>query len=332
MNQPLESIAPQTAVDHYLRHREDDASDRTIQAHRYRLKLFVRWCDLTDLTDLNDLTGRRLYEYRIWRKEDGQLKPISLRTQLSTLRAFVRFCETIGAVHPDTYEEILLPPLEPSDEVREELLDPDRAAEIRAYLERFDYASRRHIIFELFWATSIRMGTLHSLDVDDFDPDAQTLSIRHRPDQGTALKNRERAERLLSLPERSCASLTDWIEHRRPDVHDEYDRRPLVATRHGRASQANIRHLMYHITRPCYYAQHCACDQTYSYDYASKCTHSRSPHCLRKGSLTNLLKRDVPKEVVSDRADVSVSILDKHYNKMSEEEKMEQRRQYLDHI
>jgi hypothetical protein len=53
---------------------------------------------------------------------------------------------------------------------------------------------------------------------------------------------------------------------------------------------------------------------------------------LRKGSLTNLLKRDVPKEVVSDRADVSVSILDKHYNKMSEEEKMEQRRQYLDHI
>ena len=103
MNRQLESIAPQTAVDHYLRHREDDASDQTIQAHSYRLKQFVRWCDLTDL---NDLTGRRVYEYRLWRKEDGQLKPVLLRIQLSTLRALVRFCETIGAVHPDTHEEI----------------------------------------------------------------------------------------------------------------------------------------------------------------------------------------------------------------------------------
>jgi integrase len=281
---------------------------------------------------MNDLTGRRLYEYRSWRKEDGQLKPVSLRTQLSTLRAFVRFCETIGAVHPDTHEEILLPPLDPSDEVREELLEPDRAAEIRSYLERFEYASRKHIIFELFWASFIRMGTLHSLDVDDFNPEARTPLIQHRPDEGTALKNRERAERLLSLPERSCAALTDWIEYTRPDVHDEYDRRPLVATQYGRANQNSIRSLMYNITRPCYYSGHCPCEQKYSYDHASQCPHSRSPHCLRKGSLTHLLKRDVPKEVVSDRADVSVSILDKHYNKMSEEEKMEQRRQYLDSI
>jgi hypothetical protein len=42
-----------------------------------------------------------------------------------------------------------------------------------------------------------------------------------------------------------------------------------------------------------------------------------------------LLKEDVPKEVVSDRANVGRDVLDKHYNQMTAEEKMEQRREYL---
>jgi site-specific recombinase XerD len=112
MTQDLEPIAPQKAVDLYLAQREDDASERTVQAHRYRLKHFVRWCEQEDLTNLNDLTGRRLYEYRLWRKDDGDLNPVSLRTQLSTLRAFVRFCESIDAVESGTHEEILLPILD----------------------------------------------------------------------------------------------------------------------------------------------------------------------------------------------------------------------------
>ena len=110
---------------------------------------------------------------------------------------------------------------------------------------------------------------------------------------------------------------------------DDDGRNPLITTEQGRVSQSNIRALVYHITRPCYYGESCCCDEQYPYSYASKCKKSRSPHCLRKGSLTHLLKNDVPKQVVSDRADVSPDVLDKHYNKMTEEEKMEQRREYL---
>jgi len=330
MTQDLEPIAPQKAVDLYLAQREDDASERTVQAHRYRLKHFVRWCGQEDLTNLNNLTGRRLYEYRLWRKDDGDLNPVSLRTQLSTLRAFVRFCESIDAVESDTHEEILLPTLDANDDVKDEMLDGERAEKIREYLERFEYASRKHVLFEIFWSTSIRMGTLHSLDLEDFRSDEQALAIRHRPDEGTSLKNGERAERIIALPERTWEVVSDWITHTRPDVTDDNGREPLITTEQGRVSQSNIRALVYHITRPCYYGKSCCCDEQYPYSYASKCEQSRSPHCLRKGSLTHLLKNDVPKQVVSDRADVSPDVLDKHYNKMTEEEKMEQRREYLD--
>jgi hypothetical protein len=48
--------------------------------------------------------------------------------------------------------------------------------------------------------------------------------------------------------------------------------------------------------------------------------------------LTYLLRNDVPKAVVSDRGDVSSDVLDDHYNQMTEEEKMEQRRRYLDGV
>jgi site-specific recombinase XerD len=290
----------------------------------------VRWCGQEGLTDLNHITGRRLYEYRLWRKDDGELKPVSLRTQLSTLRAFIRFCESIDAVKTGIHEEILLPTLDASEEVRDEMLDGDRAEEIRDYLERFEYASRKHVLFEVFWATSIRMGTLHSLDLEDFRSDEQALAIRHRPEGGTSLKNGKRAERMIALPGRTCKILSDWKSHNRHKTTDDNGRDPLVTTEYGRISQSNIRALLYHITRPCYYGDSCHCDARYPYSSASKCGASRSPHCLRKGSLTHLLKRDVPKQVVADRADVSPDVLDKHYNKMTEDEKMEQRRAHLD--
>jgi hypothetical protein len=40
----------------------------------------------------------------------------------------------------------------------------------------------------------------------------------------------------------------------------------------------------------------------------------------------------LPRAVVSDRANVSEEVLDKHYDQRSEKEKMEQRREYLDDL
>lgn len=332
MTRELEPIEPEKAVDLYLAQKEEDASERTVQAHRYRLNKFLEWCGLENVTNLNALTGRSLYEYRLWRKDDGDLNTVSLRTQLSTLRAFMRFCESINAVESDLHDEILLPTLDRNEDARDEMLDPERAEEIRTHLNQFEYASRKHLLFEVFWTTSARLGAVQSLDVEDFDADNQSLAFKHRPSAGTSLKNRDSGERIVALSEETTQVIEDYINHARPDVEDEHGRRPLIATENGRMSQSNIRALTYSMTRPCQYGGDCRCSNQHNYSYASRCDWSRSPHTLRRGSLTHLLKNDVPKQVVSDRADVSPDVLDKHYDQMTQKEKMEQRRDYLDNI
>ncbi len=56
------------------------------------------------------------------------------------------------------------------------------------------------------------------------------------------------------------------------------------------------------------------------------------PHAIRRGSITHWLREDVPTPAVSDRADVSADVIDQHYDERTDQEKMEQRRQYLDNI
>lgn len=332
MTRELEPIEPKNAVDLYLAQKQEDASERTVQAHRYRLNKFLEWCDLEGITNLNELSGRSLYEYRLWRKDDGNLNTVSLRTQLCTLRTFMRFCESIDAVDPELHEEILLPTLDTNEDARSEMLDPERAQEIREHLQQFEYASHNHLIFEVFWSTSARLGAVQSLDVDDVDVESQSLAFRHRPTDGTTLKNRDSGERIIALSDETTQVISDYIDHTRPHVVDDHGRRPLVATDNGRMSQSNIRALTYSMTRPCQYGGDCRCVEKHNYSYASRCECSRSPHTLRRGSLTNLLRNDVPKQVVGDRADVSTEVLDKHYDQMTQEEKMEQRRDYLNNI
>jgi len=93
----LEPIDPETAVELYLAEREAEAAESTIRSHRARLNQFVRWCGEREIDNLNDLTGRKIHEYRLWRRNDGDLKKTTLKTQMDTLRVFVRFLGTSTA-------------------------------------------------------------------------------------------------------------------------------------------------------------------------------------------------------------------------------------------
>jgi len=108
-----------------------------------------------------------------------------------------------------------MPVLKRHDEQANGILDGDDANEMLSYLRRFKYASRPHIILEIFCQTGMRLGALRSLDVDDSDGENKSLLLEHRPGMDTPLKNGEEGERLVALTAETCRVIDDWMDYNR---------------------------------------------------------------------------------------------------------------------
>jgi integrase len=332
----LEPIDPETAVEMYLADRKHDLAQTSIKSAKYRLRHFIRWCDKENLTNLNELTGRRLHEYRLWRRDDGDINKVTEKTQMDTLRVFVRWLESIDAVEPDLSTKVRSPDVTPTENARDVMLEGERAAEILEYMGRYEYCSGRHVALSLMWHTMMRVGGVHALDLEDYDPEEQYLEVLHRPETDTPIKNKGDGERLVALSNDICELLDDWITDQRPQVTDDHGRKPLLTTGHGRTTKSTLRAYIYEITRPCMYGKECphdrdpsSCEATDKHG-ASKCPSSVSPHAIRRGGITHNLNNDMPDTVVSDRANVSPKVIEQHYDRRTKREKMEQRRDYVD--
>ena len=288
----LEPIDPETAVELYLADREAEVAKATLYSHSSRLGHFVRWCDEEDIDNLNDLSGRTLHEYRLWRRREGDLAPTTEKTQMDTIRVFVKWLESIDAVVDDLHTKVRSPVLRDGQNVRDVMLESDRAEEILEYLSKYEYASRPHVVLTLMWHTMMRTGAVHSLDVDDYDPDGRYIAVVHRPETGTTIKNVVDGERLIALSSDVCQLLDNWIANRRPDVDDEFGRRPLVSTSKGRAHRSTLRGDCYRHTRPCVSTGECPHDRdpgdcdAMVYTAAFDCPASVSPHALGRGGIT----------------------------------------------
>jgi len=113
-------------------------------------------------------------------------------------------------------------------------------------------------------------------------------------------------------------------QRRRPHEGERED-----AERHAtRVRQITIREA-YVSTGACPYDRDPESCEAMEYTAAFGCLSSESPHALRRGGITHHLNSDVPKDVVSDRANVRAGVLDEHYDRQSQREEMEQRRGYL---
>jgi integrase len=287
---------------------------------------------------MNDLTGRDLHLYRLWRRDDGDLATATEKTQMDTLRVFIRFCEQIDAVRTDLSEAVVSPTLS-DDDARTEMVPVDTAQEILDYLAKYDYATLEHAYATLLWTCGFRVGACRALDVDDVDLDNGNIHLNHRPNTGTRIKGAKDGERFVAIDDDATRVLNDYISENRREVEDEHGREPLLTTVHGRPHIETLRKKSYGITRPCTFGKTCPhdrdpdeCDAAESQSKAYGCPSSKSPHPWRRGAITHWLSQDVPADIVSDRFSVGREVLDKHYDERSEFGKMEQRRNYLDDI
>lgn len=325
----LEPIEPRTARELFLDYKANNCADSTVYNLRYRLKPFVEWCEENDVDNLNDISGRDVQTYRLWRKETSDINKVTMRMHMSSLRVFLKWAASIEAVDENLYDKILVPRVSPEEKQRDEKLDAERAEKILEYLSKFEYASKEHVLIALLWETGIRIGSANSLDVKDVDFEKGRLRLAHRPEEGTRLKNGQGGERLIAISSDLAKALADYIDEKRIPIEDEHGRQPLLTTRQARMSRATMRRIVYRVTAPCFFDEPCAdCATTKD----ERCGDAVSPHAIRRGSITHYLSEDVPIDVVSDRMNVGRKTLEKHYDRRSEEVKVEQRREHIESI
>jgi len=331
----LEPIPPQDALDAYLEANPADNLPSTMRTHNSRLGHFVRWCTtVAEQDNLNDLSGADLKAFKDHQREKGYA-PRTLESQLETLGVFLRFCRTQNYVVAEL--PYLVPDIDvrAADTVRDRVVERDRAMKIVDHLATFQYASRAHIVWLLLAEKGLRLCTLIALDLDDYaspaGDDGGYLDLRHRPDTGTRLKNEARSERELALAPATCATLDDYIEYNRVETTDAYGRAPLLATANGRIAAPTIRTYINKWTAPCNLDKACPHgrdpDECIAAQHVGNmdCPSKRSPHDVRRGYITHLRRRGVPKEIISEEVDASVAVIDKHYDKTTKAEQRKMR-------
>lgn len=330
------ATTPAEAVEWYLQDRADEVSDSTHRAHRHRLTRFVEFCEIEGIDAMSQLSGRHFSQYKIWRKEESDINNVTLNTQLSTLRVFIKWTGRVELVPKDMFEYITPPSMAPEEDVSTSILEDDRAADILRHHEKFNYATRNHAMLKLMWHSGARTGALRAIDLEDLNSDNMTISIKHRPTMDTPLKNAGSGERIITVNGETWDVLQDYINAHRIEKTDDYERRPLFTTHYGRISVQAIRRNIYAVTQPCDYGQPCphdrdpeSCEWHQDSHQNSKCPSSRSPHAVRKGVITWARLNDIPVEAISGRMDVSARVLKKHYDRRTKRQQAESRREYF---
>lgn len=333
-------LSPREACERWLAKIRASRADSTVSSYHYRLKHFVEWCENEGIESVNRLNGWDLEEFEAERRAQG-LDITSLNNELGTLKNLLEYCARIEVVDESLPGKVVPPEVPPEADVDDTRLAEEDALQLLEYYENNPEAhhSRSHALLALGWlAGPPRLGAIRGLDLDDYHADEEYVEYKDRPDEGTPLKNDTRGERAVSLPDRAVKVIEGYIEKNRFDVRDDYGREPLITSQGGRASKNAVRVWMYLATLPCLHSE-CphgnerdSCEFT-EYSKASQCASSRSPHQVRTGAITWMRNRGVPVDVVAARANASVSVIEKHYDKPDYIEEMEKRRRpFLDKL
>lgn len=331
-----EEMSPREAVQRFIRKRKTDSTDRTLHSYRARLKLFADWCAEQGIESIGDLTPWHIDEFDLARRESG-LAPATIKSHLTTLRVFLKYCADIGAVDEELPDAVDVPSLDKTEEASDERLAEDDAMEALSFFRQSPgyFGVPMHAFLEAAWHTGARIGGLRGLDIGDYDAERQTLHFRHRPSTNTPLKNKEAGERLVGVSDDVCQALDTYIVRERSDKRDENGREPLFCGRQGRLSFSSLRAWSYQATQPCLWTE-CphsrrrpTCEYTHR-NHASKCPSSRAPHRIRTGSITWQLNRGLDIEVVAKRVNASPDTIRKFYDAATGEEEFEERRRAVE--
>lgn len=335
--EPSDVTPPQKARRDFLKHKQNTQKASTARAYKYPTKDFIQYCTQHGVTTTGDITKRHISRWKDQRRDE--VKAVTVHNNTKHLRVFIKWMAHRELVEWGLQDKIEIPPVPEDEDVSQQVLRQGHAESVLDYLDTYHYGSTYHALFYTMWHTGCRISGATSLDLTDFQPSAHDdniLQFRNRKSEGTPLKNSNTSERDVTISDGLAEVLNDYISSPREDKTDEYDREPLFTVPSGRLYRQRAYKNIVAITRPCVPTGTCpierdveGCEAAQDKEKAPSCPESVANHAIRKGSITHHINEGWPKEALSERVDVSVDVLEKHYDFRTNEKQRQNRRQYL---
>lgn len=323
----------------YLDSRRGSVKASTLRCYEAITSDFVDYMEKNGIEGTQDLDGYLVHRWILKRKEEDDVAPVTLQNNVRHIRVFLKWCESCELVSDGLYDKVEVPKIHDDQQRSDETVSPTKIESILNHLDLYEYATRVHAATKLLWHTGCRISGAVALDLRDYHPEESYVAFRNRRETGTALKNGDGGERNVTVSSDVIEVLNDYVQGRREDVTDEYDREPLFTTPHGRMSRQRMYRDFVGISRPCVYDNYCPhgrevdeCTAAQQKRKAYECPSSDPLHPIRRGSITYHLNNGWSKREVSDRCDVSEQVLSKHYDSRTYEDMRSGRSQYVNNL
>ncbi|WP_435185414.1 tyrosine-type recombinase/integrase [Halobellus sp. EA9] len=334
---PSEVTPLQKARRDFLQYKQQTQKASTARAYKYPTKDFIEYCENVGVSVTGDISKRNITKWIDQRREE--VKPVTVHNNAKHLRVFIKWMAHRELVEWGLHEKMEIPDVPEDEDVNQQVLREGHAESVLQYLDTYHYASIYHALFYTMWHTGCRISGAIALDLNDFEPsphDDSILKFRNRPSEGTPLKNKNKSERDVTISDGLANVLSDYVNSPRESREDDYGREPLFTVPSGRLYRQRAYKNIVALTRPCVSGGKCplnreieSCEAAQDKEQAPSCPDSVSLHPVRKGSITNHINEGWPKEPLSERVDVSVEVLEKHYDFRTNERKRQNRREFL---
>ena len=326
------------AVDLYIRRKRADWNGETERTYRRDLGLFEEYAEEEHIDTLDDLSRWAVGGFTDYLL-DQDFARVTVASRQKTAKTWLKYLEGQGLLPLGYHLAIETLKLTDDEETSDAQLAPEDARTLLSFYRGSAEwrGTRRHAVFELIWHVGCRTKGVIALDLDDYEPESGDLKFRNRPETGTRLKRGKLHERNVTLSETPQEILDLYIARERSDIRDEHGRKPLFPTRQGRPVRGTIRGWMYQATQPCM-AVECPhgkrrpnCEFV-PRDSASRCPSTRSPHPIRRGSITWQRNLGFDAETVASRAAATPEVIRRYYDDPDYDDELARRRKETQRI
>ena len=330
------SIKSEASLSNYYKRylkRRRNRSPSTIAQYKRTIPDFLDFAANQNAVRISDLSTDLIDAY-VDNLFDTYEADATIITYTKNVRAWLKWLSKRDLCTDSLYKLLNKDDLDLSPAARDEALPNPEAKHIITQLRRKRYGTAQHALIELLYNAGPRIGELHALDVTDFRPAENDILLRHRPETGTRLKNGSQnagtpgdGERDIILKSTVIDALQQYIDTERVAVTDDYDREPLFSTARGRAARSTLRRWVYAATS-CRWADtetdDVTCDGSCDPD-SNVCPYSYYPHAIRRGAIVNHLNGDLRYGKASQRFDVSIPVIQHHYDPRTKQTRKQQR-------